>query len=425
VACWDVRIQDGLGASAKALDIAEGLQDEVLWAHAAMSRGAHLYSSGRISEGFDLMHRAWQTADRLNDPVVFFAAFLGSAFANWIGDPTELKLWCERELARPRLSQAPGQRKRFLSRLAAAHASTGDLPLARSLMSAAGPSYDAWEVLFRSGDWEQCELLATRRVEASHRGCERAFAFEGTYDLARLRRAQGQSETAKMLLEQALVVAVDGGERAYELGVRSLLAQLCAETGQLLQARRHLAQAGTIVSNGEDWRCLAGQMSLAEGVVAIADGDWERPSGTFSAPSRPTAAMPSRGGEAETQLLWGRGLRNAGQAASATTKLRSAEELYRRHGAGEACLQRLEKERLSKRHSPYPNGLSEREVEVLRLIVAGKTNQQIGDELLISLNTVARHVSNIFAKAGVANRAEAASYAHQQGLVGGSLTSSC
>src|SRR5439155_20425978 len=92
VACWDVRIQDGLGASAKALDIAEGLQDEVLWAHAAMSRGAHLYSSGRISEGFDLMHRAWQTADRLNDPVVFFAAFLGSAFANWIGDPTELKL---------------------------------------------------------------------------------------------------------------------------------------------------------------------------------------------------------------------------------------------------------------------------------------------------------------------------------------------
>ena len=235
VACWDVRIQDGLDASAKALDIAEQLQDEVLWAHAAMSRGAHLYSSGRISEGFSLMHRAWQTADRLNDPVVFFAAFLGSAFANWIGDPTELKLWCERELARPRLSQAPGQRKRFLSRLAAAHASTGDLPLARSLMSPDGPSYDAWEVLFRSGDWEQCELLAIRRVDASHRGGERAFAFEATYDLARLRRAQGQPEMAKTLLEQALVVAIDGGERAYELGVRSLLAQLCAETGQLLQ----------------------------------------------------------------------------------------------------------------------------------------------------------------------------------------------
>ena len=63
--------------------------DEVLWAHAAMSRGPHLFSSGRISDGLGLMHRAWQTADRLNDPVVFFAAFLGSAFANWVS-PTRL-----------------------------------------------------------------------------------------------------------------------------------------------------------------------------------------------------------------------------------------------------------------------------------------------------------------------------------------------
>src|SRR5688572_4340000 len=42
--------------------------------------------------------------------------------------------------------------------------------------------------------------------------------------------------------------------------------------------------------------------------------------------------------------------------------------------------------------------LSGREVEVLRLIATGKSNQQIADELVISLNTVFRHVSNIFAK---------------------------
>ena len=113
VACWDVRIQDGLGASAKALDIAEGLQDEVLWAHAAMTHGSHLFSSGRISAGLGLMHRAWQTADRLNDPVVFLAAFLGSAFAHWIGDSKDLQQWSDRELARPRLSHAPGQHRRF------------------------------------------------------------------------------------------------------------------------------------------------------------------------------------------------------------------------------------------------------------------------------------------------------------------------
>jgi DNA-binding NarL/FixJ family response regulator len=56
-------------------------------------------------------------------------------------------------------------------------------------------------------------------------------------------------------------------------------------------------------------------------------------------------------------------------------------------------------------------------VEVLRLIAAGKGNLDIAAELVISLNTVARHVSNIFSKIGAANRAEAATYAYRHGLV--------
>jgi DNA-binding CsgD family transcriptional regulator len=65
----------------------------------------------------------------------------------------------------------------------------------------------------------------------------------------------------------------------------------------------------------------------------------------------------------------------------------------------------------------YPNGLTLREVEVLRLVAAGRSNQQIADALVISHNTVIRHVSNIFAKTGVANRVEAATYASHHGLV--------
>jgi pimeloyl-ACP methyl ester carboxylesterase/DNA-binding CsgD family transcriptional regulator len=61
--------------------------------------------------------------------------------------------------------------------------------------------------------------------------------------------------------------------------------------------------------------------------------------------------------------------------------------------------------------------LSSREIEVLRLIAIGRSNQQIADALVISLFTVNRHVSNIFTKTGAANRAEAASYATRQGLV--------
>jgi DNA-binding CsgD family transcriptional regulator len=61
-------------------------------------------------------------------------------------------------------------------------------------------------------------------------------------------------------------------------------------------------------------------------------------------------------------------------------------------------------------------GLSQREVEVLRLVAAGKTNQEIADALVISLNTVFRHVSNILTKTGLTNRTEAAAYAHRLGL---------
>jgi len=65
----------------------------------------------------------------------------------------------------------------------------------------------------------------------------------------------------------------------------------------------------------------------------------------------------------------------------------------------------------------YPNGLTDREVEVLRLVAAGKSNPEIGEELFISATTVTTHVSNILRKINVANRVQAASYATREGLV--------
>lgn len=66
----------------------------------------------------------------------------------------------------------------------------------------------------------------------------------------------------------------------------------------------------------------------------------------------------------------------------------------------------------------YPAGLSEREVEVLRHMAMGRTNQQIADALSISRFTVIRHATNIYAKIGATNRTDAASYAHRHGLTG-------
>lgn len=64
-----------------------------------------------------------------------------------------------------------------------------------------------------------------------------------------------------------------------------------------------------------------------------------------------------------------------------------------------------------------PAALSERELEVLRLMAAGRSNPEIAETLVISLNTVYRHVNHIFTKLGVSNRTEAAISAHQHGLL--------
>jgi ATP/maltotriose-dependent transcriptional regulator MalT len=61
--------------------------------------------------------------------------------------------------------------------------------------------------------------------------------------------------------------------------------------------------------------------------------------------------------------------------------------------------------------------LSGRELEVLRLVAAGRTNREIAAALVISEHTVARHLQNIFAKLGVASRAAATAHAYRHDLI--------
>jgi DNA-binding NarL/FixJ family response regulator len=61
--------------------------------------------------------------------------------------------------------------------------------------------------------------------------------------------------------------------------------------------------------------------------------------------------------------------------------------------------------------------LSEREIEILRLVAAGKSNRLIAEQLLISENTVKYHLKNILHKLGVSNRTEAVTWAIQKGIL--------
>jgi ATP/maltotriose-dependent transcriptional regulator MalT len=69
-------------------------------------------------------------------------------------------------------------------------------------------------------------------------------------------------------------------------------------------------------------------------------------------------------------------------------------------------------------------GLTQREFDVLRLVVAGRSNQAIADELFISRDTARTHVANIFRKLDVSTRAEAVDSAHRHGLLSASSSSS-
>jgi DNA-binding NarL/FixJ family response regulator len=63
------------------------------------------------------------------------------------------------------------------------------------------------------------------------------------------------------------------------------------------------------------------------------------------------------------------------------------------------------------------HGLTRRELQVLRLLATGKTNQAIATDLVLAEKTVHRHVSNIFAKLDVSSRAAATAYAYQHHLL--------
>ncbi len=116
---------------------------------------------------------------------------------------------------------------------------------------------------------------------------------------------------------------------------------------------------------------------------------------------------------ATTRTLLAQALSEAGDEEAATASFAMAAALFDQIGA------RLDARRaLDVRRPPdLPAGLTAREVEVLRLIAEGLTNNEIATTLHLSAKTVSRHLSNIFTKIGVGSRAAATAFAFAHDLV--------
>jgi DNA-binding NarL/FixJ family response regulator len=117
---------------------------------------------------------------------------------------------------------------------------------------------------------------------------------------------------------------------------------------------------------------------------------------------------------ARTRELIGLACRGLGDEEAAALELDAARRTFEKLKAA------TDAARVSSSIAPAGtsrHGLSAREVEVLRLVAAGRSNRQIAAELVISEHTVARHLQNIFGKLDVSSRTAAASFAFENELV--------
>jgi DNA-binding NarL/FixJ family response regulator len=151
----------------------------------------------------------------------------------------------------------------------------------------------------------------------------------------------------------------------------------------------------------------------ANGAVLLAEGDTraalEALRRAFVAWQRLEAPYDT----ARVRVLIARSLRHLGDDETAAFELEAARTTFRELAAG-PDLARVEA--LLGLEAGRPDGLSPRELEVLRLLAVGRTNREIASELGISERTVDRHVSNIFTKVDVSTRSAATAYAFEHEL---------
>jgi DNA-binding CsgD family transcriptional regulator len=172
----------------------------------------------------------------------------------------------------------------------------------------------------------------------------------------------------------------------------------------------------------DDRRDAVAGLCLGELARLKGEGDaaaWDATAAAWDRIGRPALAAYARFRSGEAIL------RDRGDRSLAAGSLRSAYLVATQLGASPL---RAEIERLARQarieldtgrvqEAPSdPLGLTEREAEVIRLVAAGRSNQQIADALFITRKTASVHVSNILGKLGVANRVEAAAVAQRLGL---------
>ncbi|MEV5966467.1 LuxR C-terminal-related transcriptional regulator [Kribbella sp. NPDC051952] len=226
--------------------------------------------------------------------------------------------------------------------------------------------------------------------------------------LALLRAAQGNPDAGIAGVERALAEDPFSPNRPMLLAARVELAITCEDRESARKASAELSELART-----DAPYLQALAAYSEGAARIACGD---PQGAIPSLRRAWTLwqrleMPYEG--AQTRLLVGQACRALGDVDAEQMELDGARVVFERLGAVQ------ELTALDQLARPFDGtGLTPRELEVLRVLATGATNRGIADQLFLSERTVARHVSNIFAKLRVSSRSAATAWAYQHKLTG-------
>jgi DNA-binding CsgD family transcriptional regulator len=304
------------------------------------------------------------------------------------------------------------------------------------------------EVMELAGSWAEAVEEARRAVQRCVRDIERDAAGRAHYLQAEIHRVRGEFDLAEsayreasrcgfepqpglalMRLAQGDVDAAASASRRMIAATQDHLArtrflpahvEIMLAQGDLDEARaasRELDEAAANLNTDVLIAIAAhaaGSVSLAAGNAQAMLEPVRRAFGFWQQLGAPYLA-------ARLRILLARACAALADVEGARLELECAFEVFERLGARpdlaavESLMASLDE--VGKGAPKRISGLTERELQVLRLIASGKTNKAIARELSLSEKTVDRHVSNIFAKTDVNSRAAATAFAYEQKLV--------
>jgi DNA-binding CsgD family transcriptional regulator len=468
-------LSNGIALMEKGMALAERLSSVAEATEAATWLGMTLSAhAGQVKRGLELAHKGCELAKMGGDPAKFgFASGLLSFCYSSLLDAENTLRWAEEAVescsrvgtfrdsmaATLLISLGSIQRgdvRRALSNLDNAQQLAQRLGFEISRFIHGGVVAPGL-VHFYLGDWDKAETELLKCLETGRQSHHAVMTPWVTRHLGALYLEQGDLARAQSQLREALTVCEVKDYKLHEMVSRALLAQVDVKAGKLEKAAAHLRRAQEILSNGENWRGLAAEVHHAEGVLAAAQQRWDEAEGAFQKAVEINRQYHLPYYEARSLMEWGEmylsragggavavwaGLALPGQGAASSAPTRGIPVGQHKELGLEllaqalAIFQRIQAKKMvekvvalqekanavavgaTRRVAPtYPDGLTQREIEVLRLIALGKSNREIAAELFISLNTVGHHVSNILNKTGTANRAGVATYAARQGLL--------